>query len=174
MLSAAPIVIHMYVVTFRFLLKLSGGTDELHRDNHATVSKVCEALKAHGIKPWFDSERMEHNIVDQMTNGIDDSACVAVFITSRYIDKVRSNNSNDNCKTEFNYARNQKSAKLMLAIPMEPRCMDASSWKGAVGATLGSELYHANFAFDIDEEPAKFRDNVKILAERIKTLTARV
>ena len=151
-----------------------GGVDELGRNNHATVSKVCEALKGHGIKPWFDSERMEHNVVDQMTGGIDDSACVAVFVTSRYIDKVKGNNANDNCKTEFNYARNQKSARLMLAVPMEPSCMNASAWKGSVGATLGTELYHANFAFDVDRDPAKFQENVQTLAERIKILNTRV
>ena len=149
--------------------------DELGRNNHSTVSKIYDALRRHGVNAWFDQEMMEHNIVDQMTSGIDDSVCVVVFVTERYIDKVRQReNRNDNCKTEFHYAKNQKTSKYMLAVPMEPRSMNPSAWKGAVGAILGTELYHANFAYDIDKESAKFEENIVTLVDRIKTVNQRV
>ncbi len=38
-------------------------------------------LKQLGLNTWFDEERMEGNIVDQMCKGIDESAVVAVLST---------------------------------------------------------------------------------------------
>jgi hypothetical protein len=71
------------------------------------------------------------------------------------------------------YAQRQKSAAGMLAVPMEPRCMNPLSWKGQVGAVLGGDLYHANFAFDISKDPARFDAEILKLAERIKVLVDR-
>ena len=35
------------------------GKDEDGRDNHARVAKICAGLKAAGLRPWFDEERMQ-------------------------------------------------------------------------------------------------------------------
>ena len=71
------------------------------------------------------------------------------------------------------YAQRKKSAAKMLAVPMEPRCMNPNSWKGQVGAILGGDLYHANFAFDIEKDPAKFDAEILKLVQRIKVLVDR-
>jgi hypothetical protein len=105
------------------------------------VSRLNSALKKLGAITWFDEDRMEGNIIDQKCAGIDDSKFVIVCITQTYIDKVRqTENSNDNCKQEFLYAK-RKGAEKMFPIVMEPACFKQSAWKGAVGMTLGSTLY---------------------------------
>ena len=46
---------------------------------------------------------MRGDVNQQMTDGIDDSACVVVFVTSRYISKAGGkgpNGEDDNCKFE--------------------------------------------------------------------------
>ena len=58
----------------------------------------------------------------------------------------------------------------MLAVPMESRCLDTSSWSGPVGAILGGHMYHANFDFDIDKNPGRFDEEIRKLAERIRKL----
>ena len=91
--------------------------DELGRSNHDTVSKVNAALKRKGLNTWFDEERMEGFIVDQMTAGIDQSHVIVAFLTQTYMQKVGSNRHNDNCKLEFDYALNRKS-NVIVGVPM--------------------------------------------------------
>ena len=92
---------------------------------------------------WFDQERMEGNIIDQMTDGIDESACVIVCITRNYIEKVSGDNGpNDNCKCEFEYARLRKGpTKRLLPLVMEESCKSQTTWAGSVGFALGVQLY---------------------------------
>ncbi|RYH20274.1 TIR domain-containing protein [archaeon] len=117
------------------------GTDELGRSNHERVAKVNSSLKERGFVTWFDSEKLVGNILAQMCNGIDRTKCVIVFITKNYVDKVSSENANDNCQLEFSYAVRQKSAKVMIPVVMEGRMRDTSQWRGAVGMALGGSLY---------------------------------
>ena len=42
------------------------GEDEEGRSNHARVGKLSAALKAEGIRPWFDEECMRGDINDKM------------------------------------------------------------------------------------------------------------
>lgn len=70
----------------------------------------------------------------------------------------------------YRYAQRKKSAAKMLAVPMESRCLNTSFWSGPVGAILGGHMYHANFAFDIDENPDRFDEEIRKLAERIRKL----
>ena len=51
--------------------------------------------------------------------------------------------------------------------------MNPNSWDGQVGAILGGDLYHANFAFDIEKDPAKFDAEILKLVQRIKVLVDR-
>lgn len=114
---------------------------ELGMDNHARVSLVNDALKARGLRTWFDSEQMQGNIKKQMTKGIDNAQCVVVFVTKRYMEKVDGDNANDNCQLEFNYATNRKSGAKMLAVVMEDRMLNSKEWVGELGMVLGSMLY---------------------------------
>jgi hypothetical protein len=75
--------------------------DSTGRQNHERVTQLNEALKAAGVRTWFDSDRMKDDIVDQMTSGIDGSRCIIVCITPAYISKVAGKGPrgvNDNCE----------------------------------------------------------------------------
>jgi len=87
---------------------------------------------------------MRGDIVSQMTRGIDDSLTSIVFITEMYIRKVAGKGKRgmiDNCKVEFDYAVQRKEGN-MISVVMEPSCIDTTTWKGAVGAYLGSKLFY--------------------------------
>jgi hypothetical protein len=119
------------------------GKDEHDRSNHARVGQVNEALKARGVVTWFDEEKMEGNVVEQMVAGIDDSAVCVVFVTKRYMEKVaQRENPNDNCKREFGYSVRKKTANRIVTVVMEARMRNSGSWEGAVGMELGGQLYH--------------------------------
>ena len=114
---------------------------ELGMDNHDRVSKVNEALKKRGLLTWFDSEKMEGNVKKKMIQGIENAYCIVVFITKRYMDKVNSDNAEDNCQLEFNYSSRRKTAKRMVSVVMEERMRDTAEWVGEVGMVLGGTLY---------------------------------
>jgi hypothetical protein len=84
--------------THVFLTHSWDQEDELGRNNHDTVALVNKELQKHGVVTWFDAEKMEGQITDQMCKGIDEAGVVAVFVTQRYIDKVYGQEENDNCK----------------------------------------------------------------------------
>ena len=74
-------------------------------------------VRDEGLLPWFDEERMEGNVVKQMCEGIDASAIIVVFVTSRYAAKVAGDNAADNCQKEFNYACLKKTNANMVREP---------------------------------------------------------
>jgi hypothetical protein len=47
----------------------------------------------------------------------------------------------DNCYIEFQHACLVKERSKMLAVVMEPRCRDSSSWIGKMGSFLGGSMY---------------------------------
>jgi len=95
------------------------GEDEEGRSNHARVGKLCAALKAEGIRPWFDEECMRGDINDKMVDGIERSGAVVCFITDRYLEKAwgkGANGHNDNCKFEFDYSLRRKGVEAMIPV----------------------------------------------------------
>lgn len=116
------------------------GTDASGRNNHQRVAAINEQLKAHGLITWFDAEQMEGDIVDKMCEGIDNTDCVVVFVTSNYMSKVGGANAADNCKKEFSYAARRK-GQSMLAVCMEETMRNPNDWTGPVGMNLGGSLY---------------------------------
>jgi hypothetical protein len=76
-----------------------------------------------------------------MCLGIDQSKVFVACITKKYMQKVGGTKEDDNCKKEFNYAAKRKTAGRMLPVIME-KCMgNQSEWEGALGMTLGQQLY---------------------------------
>lgn len=158
--------------TFDCFLSHNWSEDGYGRYNHDTVSKINEALKKKGLKTWFDSERMEGFVLEEMTRGIDNSKVIVVFVTKSYIKKVNGKNPNDSCKIEFNYAYRLKS-EAIISVPMEDAVLPASKWRGPVGAVLGGRVYEACFAFDIEQEKERFEKEVDELYQHIKKTAAR-
>ena len=138
--------------------------DELGRPNHDRVTKIFEALKRKGLDNWFDGEKMQDDVMMQMIGGIDQSACIVVFVTKAYIEKVGSGNRADNCFKEFDYAYRKKPDR-MIVVPMEPCCLNPNNWSGPVSMALGGLLYEANFAND---DPAAFNENIEKLYQQIR------
>ena len=146
------------------------GKDENGEDNHEKVACINKALQTRGFVTWFDEDRMEGNIIDQMTAGIDDSACIAVFITSNYETKVRGRGprgAEDNCKLEFEYAHNHKGVANSIPVVMEGRMMAPGNWKGPVGMVFGKILYKTNFSNVPISSRADFEKQVDNLADEI-------
>eukprot|EP00966_Prymnesium_polylepis_P076510 1773668-Prymnesium_polylepis.1 len=87
---------------------------------------------------------MEGDINAAMSEGIDASATVAVFITSNYLVKAQGQGArrlDDNCYAEFTYALARKGVRSIIPIVMEPALRDTVRWHGVVGLRLGSQLY---------------------------------
>jgi hypothetical protein len=119
---------------FDAFLSHNWGMDDLGRSNHARAVKVKQMLEAAGLRCWLDvptrilefafplalrlaniyipanawqEEQMQGDINSKMTQGIDDSAVIVVFVTNQYIKKVAGDGAagaDDNCKMEFDYA----------------------------------------------------------------------
>ena len=119
----------------------SWSNNEDGSNNHEAVSRVNNMLKSLGIVTWFDGERMRGQVRKTMTDGIDNSALIIVFITRTYIEKVNQGDTVDNCCFEFGYGMDQKNSKNMIPVVMEDGCRNPRSWKGIVGGSLASQLY---------------------------------
>jgi len=115
------------------------GEDEKGRANHGRVAKLNRYLKERGMVTWFDEDRLEGDIEEEMCAGIDRSQIVLVFITKRYCDKVTGKDDADFCKKEFKYAVQRK--KMLVPIVMEDRMKDTSDWAGTIGMNLGGKKY---------------------------------
>jgi len=140
------------------------GKDQLGRDNHDRVVKIFRALAHLGIVGWLDEEYMQGDIDKAMCQGIDESLLFVLFITKRYLDKTASDNEQDNCQKEFNYAKQKVGSRRMLCIVMEPQCRDTSTWPGQVAMHMGSKLY-----FDLAEDK-DFDAKMKQLAAKLLTM----
>ena len=46
----------------------------------------------------------------------------------------------DNCYAEFSYSLNRRGVSKMVAVVMEPNCLDTAQWQGVVGLRLGMKL----------------------------------
>jgi hypothetical protein len=137
--------------------------DSLGRPNHARVKRVFEGLRSLGLTSWFDDEKMQDDVVQQMIGGIDESACIVVFVTEAYMQKVGSGNRADNCFKEFDYAYRKK-PNQMIAVPMEPSCLNPNDWTGRINMALGGLLYKAKFS---DDDEISFNENIRVLFNEI-------
>ena len=138
------------------------GKDELGRNNHDRVKRIFQALKQRGLSLWFDEVYMEGDIDEAMCKGIEESKLVIIFITKRYMQKVAGDNAGDNCKKEFNYAKQARGSDRMLCVIMEPQCRDTNTWLGQVKMYMGSRLY-LDFSQDTN-----FDTNIETLKSTIR------
>ena len=88
------------------------------------------------IETWFDDDRMTGSVQHKVAEGIDNTKCVVVFVTQRYLDKVNSDDINDNCNFEFGYVV-RKRGNNIITVCMEHRLRNPLTWSGKEGAALG-------------------------------------
>ena len=117
------------------------GRDESGRNNHDRVSFINQELKKRGYKTWFDEDEMAGNIAERMSEGIENTKAVIVFLTREYYEKVNGKNDLDNCKREFNYAVQRRTPAKMLVVVMEECMRDTGTWTKLVGFDFSSRLY---------------------------------
>ena len=150
------------------LLSHNWGKDDSGRDNHYRVSLINKELKKIGYQTWFDADRMTGDIVKQMSQGIEQTKGVLVFITRRYLEKVIGEDSSDNCKLEFEYATRNKTSSKMIAVIMEKSMSNSREWTGSVGMHLGGKIY-VDMTGDLADE-AYLSKQMKILQREIQSI----
>ena len=137
-------------------------------NNHEICKMIAANLKAKGLIIWFDEDEMHGDIRQAVADGIDNTSCVVVFITKRYVEKVGSGNTSDNCCFEFKCAHR----KFLLAVVMEDRMMEnPASWMGIVGGAVGGNVF---INMTEHKNPAVFEAKCDELASRIRQITDRV
>jgi hypothetical protein len=150
-LTSAPLPEKKYDV----FLSHDWGMDERLRSNHLRVKKLNDFLKKHNIITWFDEDRMKGNIRDTMTEGIEMSKCVLIFVTQKYMMKVGSGNPMDNCYFEFNAAITclppLNSSSRIIPIVMEDRMTRQQSWTGRLKTEFGQHLFLNMIEDDLSE-----------------------
>ena len=127
------------------------GEDESGRDNHYRVSLINKELKELGYTTWLDEEHITGGIADDMSQGIEQTKGVIVFVTQRYNEKVTGKDTGDNCQLEFNYASRRKTRSKIVAVVMEECMLDTIKWTGVVGMHLGGDIY-VDMSGDLDSE----------------------
>ena len=105
------------------------------------MKRINDAIKARGVIPWFDEERMSGETRQRMVDGIENSDLIVMFITEAYRDKVNQGDGRDTCLFEFKYAFEQKGPKVMIPVVMEPGMRSARELTGLLGASLSTHLY---------------------------------
>ena len=144
------------------------GKDDSGRDNHYRVSLINKELKKIGYQTWFDADRMTGDIVKQMSQGIEETKGVLVFITRQYLDKVTGEDASDNCKLEFEYATRNKTSSKMIAVIMEKSMSNSCKWTGSVGMHLGGKIY-VDMTGDLEDE-AYLSKQMEILQREIQSI----
>ena len=143
------------------------GEDESGRDNHERVFLINKELQNMGYQTWFDAEQMRGSLVEKMSQGIEQSKGVIVFITRRYHEKVNGINASDNCQLEFNYASRKKTRLKMVAVVMDSCMVDTNSWTGSIGMHLGGEIY-VEMSGDLNNK-SYLRKQMKILQNELQS-----
>ena len=129
---------------YQVFLSHDWGVDAQGRNTHDRVAVLNAALKERGVSTWFDSDQMQGNIVERMAEGIDNSECVLVCVTDNYVTKAAGHGvrgSDDNVKREFDYACLRLGVAKMVPVVLEESMRSTTTWGGAVGFNLGSQLY---------------------------------
>ncbi|OQR90379.1 hypothetical protein ACHHYP_05582 [Achlya hypogyna] len=155
---------------FDVFLSHNWGHDELHRDNHARVSKINAFLRARKLRTWFDEDQMAGNILKAMANGIEESQIVIVFVTQSYQNKVNGDNANDNCQLEFGMANATQTPQWMVPVVMEPCMLSPAHWSGQLKLVLGNQLY-IDLAGD---DATSFTHGCQNLLQRIEALLGKL
>ena len=117
------------------------GRDESDRNNRYRVSLINRELKRRGYKTWFDEDEMAGNIAERMSEGIEQTKAVIIFLTRKYYEKVNGENALDSCKREFIYAVQRKTPEKILVVVMEECMRDTGTWTKLVGFDFSSRLY---------------------------------
>ena len=116
------------------------------RKNHKRASRINMELKKRGFTTWFDDKRSSNNR-NNITEGINSTRCVVVFITPHYCEKVNNMDDSTNCYYEFNHALEKLGSEKLIPVVLAKSVLNPQTWGGNVGAALTS-----NDCVDMTEE----------------------
>ena len=148
-------------------LSYNWGKDESGRNNNHRVSLINRKLKELGYKTWFDVDRVWGGIAEKMSNGIEKTKGVIVFITRRYHEKVNGKDAGDSCQLEFNYASRNKTRSKMIPVVLDKCMCDPKRWTGQVGMHLGGEKY-VDMTGDV-EDRSYLSEQIKVLQNELQS-----
>ncbi|CAK8989113.1 Nucleotide-binding oligomerization domain-containing protein 2, partial [Durusdinium trenchii] len=129
---------------------------------HRRVLDIAAGLRNVGLRVWVDEERMQGDVTVRMAEGIRASKVVVIFVTALYADKIGSEDVNDNCRFEFNFARKHRGTALIPAI-LDSSMLDTSRWTGPIARLF--DLLYVDLTAD-PPVPAKVQELVEQIRER--------
>ena len=133
------------------------------------MKRINDVLKSHSLDTWFDEDKLNGDLQKQMTEGVENSSVIVVFITEAYQQKVNHGSSRDNCRYEFKHAFNKKGSECMIPVVMEASMRKQCDWIGEFGGALGSSLY-IDFS-DAFNDDTIFNQKMNELIARITSLS---
>jgi len=119
-------------------------------DHQNIVKKIVEYLEKDSLfKVWLDIKNMSGNIIQAMSNAIDESNVVLVCVSEKY-------KLSKNCALEAQYAYQQNKEIV-------PILFERNTLKGWIGALIGTKLY-----FDFSDSNY-FQQSITNLLKELKT-----
>lgn len=137
--------------------------DKLGRNTHYRVLELYNNLKNIGWNIWIDENEIKSNIDADITQGINSSDVIIVFLTDGYIKKVNENANNpysrDNCLKEWTYMNFCK--KFIIPIVFEPYLLNFDNWNsGIISLYIGSTLYLDCTSNNLNENTQKIHNHL--------------
>ncbi len=135
--------------------------------NHKNVKRISEALNTRNVSTWLDENMMSGDMVQKITDGINNCGIVVVFITDNYRNKVNQPDTRDYCKYEFRYAISQKGPHLMIPVVMEASMRSTRDWQGELVTHMGGRKY-IDFSDVFNGDNAIFEQKIQELIDEIE------
>ena len=137
------------------------GTNATGNKTHERVKDVKFLLQNLGLKVWLDEDRLKDDISTEIIQGVNDSRKIIVFITERYIERLKY--PKNNCTKEFCYCVKKKDLSDIIPVVFDEAVEDISTWDGLLLFHLPDKLY-INLSTD-----ELMKKNIPVLRERIKS-----
>lgn len=108
---------------------------------HERVKQVRDMLEQRGFNVWLDEAQLNDDLVAGITQGVDQSRKIIVFLTMEYMN--RAHNPNFNCTKELNYVCLKKDLKNIIVVVFEntKELLNPKEWVGKVAFELGQKVY---------------------------------
>lgn len=116
------------------------GSNRIH---HERVAQINQEMKNRGLRTWFASDHPGEDIRKRSIAGMENSSCVVVCITRRYVDAVNTGDgtAGEGFAAEFRHAARTKGIAGIVVVVIDESMRDATQWTGELGMLLGGSPY---------------------------------
>ena len=152
------------------LLSYDCEFDDDGRDNRERVFRINDRLKNCGILTWYHDDIFKDSYTEQqLIDGLNNSAIVIVFLTKRYLERLRTHdNLKDSCRLQFKFADLHKTPDRIIPVVMDKYSSDKSNWVGP--ATSITNRLIVDFSRN-EDEGMHFEETTQHLIKYIKSIT---